>query len=52
MNFIESIKERARKDIKTIVLPEAEDLRILKAAEVAIKEKYANIVLLGNKNKI
>ena len=33
MTFIEQIKERARKDIKTIVLPEATDIRILKATE-------------------
>ena len=31
MNFIESIKNRAKKEIKTIVLPEAEDIRTLKA---------------------
>ena len=52
MNFIENIKERARKEIKTIVLPEAEDIRTLKAAEVALKEKYADIILIGNKEKI
>ena len=48
MNFIETIKERARQEIKTIVLPEAEDIRTLKATEVALKEKYANIILVGN----
>ena len=52
MNFIEKIKERAKSDIKTIVLPEAEDIRTLKATEVALKEKYANIILVGNKEKI
>ena len=52
MNFIENIKERARKQIKTIVLPEAEDIRILKATEVALKEKYANIILIGNEKEI
>ena len=52
MNFIETIKERARKEIKTIVLPEAEDIRTLKATEIALKEKYANIILVGNKEKI
>lgn len=52
MNFIETIKNRARKDIKTIVLPEAEDIRTLKATEVALKEKYANIILVGNKKQI
>ena len=52
MNFIEKIKNRARQEIKTIVLPEAEDIRVLKATEMAIKEKYANIILVGNKEKI
>ena len=52
MNFIEKIKERAKSDIKTIVLPEAEDIRILQATEIALKEKYANIVLIGDKEKI
>ena len=41
MNFIESIKQRARKNIKTIVLPESSDVRVIKAAEIATKEKYA-----------
>ncbi len=52
MTFIEEIKQRAKQDIKTIVLPEAEDIRILQATEIALKEKYANIVLIGNKEKI
>lgn len=52
MSFIEEIKKRAKQEIKTIVLPEAEDIRILQATEIALKEKYANIVLIGNKEKI
>ena len=52
MNFIETIKERARRKIKTIVLPEAEDIRTLKATEIALKEKYANIILVGNEKEI
>lgn len=52
MQFIEQIKQRASKNIKTIILPEAEDIRILKATEIVLKEKYANIVLIGNKEKI
>lgn len=52
MNFIESVKNRARQEIKTIVLPEAEDIRTLKATEVTLKEKYANIILVGNEEKI
>ena len=48
MNFIDTIKERAKKDIKTIVLPETEDVRVLKAAETVIKEGFAKIILVGN----
>lgn len=51
MDFISTIKERAKKDIKTIVLPETEDVRVLKAAEKVIKEKFANIVLIGNEEE-
>lgn len=52
MNFIENIKNRAKQEIKTIVLPEAEDIRTLKATQIALKEKYANIVLIGNEETI
>ena len=52
MNFRDSIKQRARQNIKTIVLPEASDLRIIKAAATAIQEKYANIVLVGDEDSI
>lgn len=52
MSFINNIKERAKKDIKTIVLPESMDLRVVKAAEKIINEGIANVILIGNKNKI
>ena len=52
MSFIDEVKQRAKKQIKTIVLPEAEDVRILKATEQVLKEQYANIVLVGNQEKI
>lgn len=52
MSFIEEIKQRAKKEIKTIVLPEAEDIRILKATEQVLKEQYANIVLVGKQAEI
>ncbi|MBO4421011.1 MAG: phosphate acetyltransferase, partial [Lachnospiraceae bacterium] len=38
MSFIDDIKARARKNIKTIVLPEAEDRRVLEAAATTLKE--------------
>ena len=52
MDFIESIKQRAKQQIKTIVLPEAEDIRTLKATEVVLKEQYAKIILVGSKEEI
>ena len=52
MTFIDNIKKRAKEDIKTIVLPEAEDIRILEATQQVLKEQYANIILVGNKEKI
>ena len=33
-------------------MPEAEDLRILKATEKVLNEKYAKIILIGNEEKI
>ena len=48
MNFIDSIKERAKQDIQTIVLPETEDVRTLQATEKVLTEKFANIILIGN----
>ena len=52
MSFIEEIKKRAKENIKTIVLPESTDIRTLKATEQVLKEGYAKIVLIGNKNDI
>jgi len=52
MSFIDVIKERAKKNIKTIVLPETEDRRTLEAASRILAEGVANIVLVGNKEAI
>ncbi len=52
MDFIESVKKRAKEEIKTIVLPESEDLRVLKGAEQVLNEGYAKIILVGNEEKI
>ena len=52
MNFIDSVKERAKQNIKTIVLPEAEDLRILEATATILQEKFANVVLVGDEELI
>ena len=52
MSFIEEIKNRAKQQIKTIILPEATEIRILKSAQIVNKEKYAKVVLIGNKEEI
>lgn len=52
MSFIEEIKNRAKQNIKTIVLPEATDDRVIEAASTVLKEKFANIILLGEEEKI
>lgn len=52
MSFIENIINQAKKDKKTVVLPESTDVRILKAASRSIKEGTADIILVGDKSKI
>ena len=52
MSFQERTIERAKSDIKTIVLPETNDLRIIKAASIALEKGVAKIVLVGNKEEI
>ena len=51
MSFIEDIKNRAKQDIKTIVLPESNDIRVVKAASMVLNEGFADIILIGNKEE-
>jgi phosphate acetyltransferase len=48
MDFIQDTWNKARKLNKTIVLPETNDLRVLKAAEITSKSHLAKIILIGN----
>lgn len=52
MGFIDSIKERAKQNKKTIVLPESSDRRTLEAAHKILAEDVANIILIGNRDEI
>lgn len=52
MNFIDSIKEKAKQSIKTIVLPESFDIRVIEAARVVTDEGFAKVVLIGNRDKL
>ena len=51
MSFIEEIKKRAKTEIKTIVLPEASDIRTLEATDMILKEGFANIILIGDEKE-
>lgn len=52
MSFIESIKERAKLDKKTIILPESMDSRVIEAASKILEEDICNLIIIGDKNKI
>lgn len=52
MSFIDIIKEKARQEIQTIVLPEAMDIRTLTATEQVLEQKLANIILIGDEEEI
>lgn len=52
MSYIDMIKERARQDKKTIVLPESSDKRTLIAAAKIMEEDIANIIMIGNYEKV
>ena len=50
--FEYTLFEKARANKRTIVLPESEDERILRAAEIILHRGIANIILLGNPQEI
>lgn len=52
MNFIEGLREEAKKNIQKIVLPEGLEERTLKAADYALEHGIANIILIGNRQKV
>ena len=52
MEILEKIRQRARQSQRTIVLPEADDKRILEATKIIIEEKLAKIVLLSKDEKL
>ncbi|MCR5283953.1 MAG: phosphate acetyltransferase [Lachnospiraceae bacterium] len=52
MGYIDIIKEKARADRKTIVLPETNDKRTLIAASHILQEGIADLVMVGDEEKI
>ena len=47
-----SLFERAREDIKRIVLPESLDERVLRASEILLRREVVEIILLGDAEEI
>ena len=52
LRFENSLFKLAAKDKKTVVLPESEDERILRASEILLKSGAVNLILLGDENEI
>lgn len=52
MSYIDLMKEKARLDMKTIVLPETNDKRTLIAASHILAEGIAKIIMIGDEEKI
>lgn len=52
MEFLQDVWAKAKKANKKIVLPETEDIRTLKAAELINRSKLAQIILIGKENEV
>ncbi|MDD4155907.1 MAG: phosphate acetyltransferase [Candidatus Cloacimonetes bacterium] len=52
MDVISFFKEKATALKGTVVLPESDDVRMLKAAEIIIKENLSKVILVGNAEKV
>ncbi len=52
MGFLDEIKKRAKKDVKTIVLPESMDKRTMEAAATILKEGIAKLIIIGKDSEV
>lgn len=52
MSFTQKVWKLAQQEMKTIVLPEGEEERNLKASEIIHKNKIAKVILVGSQDKI
>jgi phosphate acetyltransferase len=48
MHLVDQIKEKAKKNLQTVVLPESYDERMLFAAQKIVEQGLAKVVILGN----
>lgn len=52
MSLMDEIKQKARANNKTVVLPEGEEPRTIQAAAKIVQEGIAHVVMLGDESKI
>lgn len=52
MDLVQQIIERAKNNKQRIVLPEAEEERTLKAADMVLRDEIADLILIGNPAKV
>jgi phosphate acetyltransferase len=52
MNISETIRQKAKKINKTIVLPEGEEPRMIEAAQMIYHDGFAKLIFLGKEQKI
>jgi len=52
MSFMKSLREKAKKSGKTIVLPEGTEPRTVKAAAIIAEQEIASVILIGNIEQI
>ncbi|HEX8367129.1 MAG TPA: phosphate acetyltransferase [Pyrinomonadaceae bacterium] len=50
--ILEKIRRRAAADLQHIVLPEGEDARTVRAAEMCVRDRIAKVTLIGSEEKI
>jgi phosphate acetyltransferase len=52
MDFIQRLKEKAKLNQKTIVLPESSDIRVIEAARQVTNEGFAKVILIGDRKEL
>jgi phosphate acetyltransferase len=52
MDILKDIRQQAKSRLRTVILPEATERRVLAAVKVVLKEKLAKLILLGEEKDI
>lgn len=50
--ILQEIRERAAADLQHIILPEGDDVRILQAAEMCVRDRIAKITIIGDEERV